>query len=110
LAQELKKILTRPVKPNPVEHDKIGRLYVNQHKFEAGLVSFPEEEAFLPELEIELLSFPQGHHDDMVDSISQALSYQVSGYNAVTCLSQSARHLLMEAGRSLPKSDQAGII
>jgi predicted phage terminase large subunit-like protein len=81
LAPELKKILTRPVKPIPVEHDKRGRLYVNQHKFEAGLVFVPEGAPFLPELEMELLSFPQAKHDDQVDSISQALSYQVSGYD-----------------------------
>ena len=81
LAPELKKILTRPVKPIPVEHDKRGRLYVNQDKFEAHLVFFPKGAPFLPELEMELLSFPQAKHDDMVDSISQALSYQVSGYN-----------------------------
>ena len=61
--------------------DKRGRLYVNQHKFEAGLVLFPAGEPFLPELETELLSFPQGKHDDQVDSISQALSYPVSGYD-----------------------------
>jgi phage terminase large subunit-like protein len=30
---------------------------------------------------MELQSFPQGKHDDMVASISQALSYEVSGYN-----------------------------
>ena len=42
---------------------------------------FPEGASFLPELETELLSFPQGKHDDQVDSISQALSYQVSGYD-----------------------------
>jgi len=30
---------------------------------------------------MELLSFPQGKHDDQVDSISQALSYHVSGYD-----------------------------
>ena len=28
---------------------------------------------------MELLSFPQGKYDDQVDSISQALSYEVSG-------------------------------
>jgi len=81
LAQELKTLVKRPIKPISVEHDKVGRLYVNQHKFEAGLVLFPEGAAFLPELEMELLSFPQAKHDDMVDSISQALSYKLSGYN-----------------------------
>lgn len=63
-----------------VERDKIGRLYVNQAKFEAGLVHFPAGAAFLPDLEAELLSFPQGKHDDQVDSICQALSFQGSGY------------------------------
>jgi predicted phage terminase large subunit-like protein len=81
LAQELKKLVKQPIKPISVEHDKVGRLYVNQHKFEAGLVLFPEGAPFLPELETELLSFPQAKHDDQVDSISQALSYQVSGYD-----------------------------
>jgi predicted phage terminase large subunit-like protein len=82
LAPELKKLLPRPVNPVSVEHDKVGQLYVNQHKFEAGLVLFPEGASFLPELEAELLSFPQAKHDDQVDSISQALSYQLSGYDA----------------------------
>ena len=63
-----------------MERDKIGRLYVNQAKFEAGLVHFPKGAPFLAELEAELLSFPQANHDDMVDSISQALSYKGSSY------------------------------
>src|SRR5262245_20197517 len=70
LVPDLKGLVKRPI-----------RLYVNQHKFEARLVLFPEGAPFLPELEMELLSFPQAKHDDMVDSISQALSYEVSGYD-----------------------------
>jgi predicted phage terminase large subunit-like protein len=81
LAQELKKILTRPVKPISVDRDKVGRLYVHQAKFEAGLVLFPEGARFLPELETELLSFPQAKHDDQVDSITQALSHKPGGYD-----------------------------
>jgi predicted phage terminase large subunit-like protein len=77
LEQELKRIYfegtTSLVK---IERDKIGRLYVNQAKFEAGRVLFPRGAPFLPELEAELLSFPQGKTDDQVDSISQALSHQ----------------------------------
>ena len=76
LAQELKSIYfggaTTLV---PIERDKIGRLYVNQAKFEAGLVLFPRGALYLPELEAELLTFPQGKNDDQVDSITQALSY-----------------------------------
>jgi predicted phage terminase large subunit-like protein len=81
LAQELNGVyyggVTRLI---PVEHDKIGRLYVNQAKFEAGEVLFPYAARFLPALEAELLTFPQGKTDDQVDSISQALSYG-SGYD-----------------------------
>jgi predicted phage terminase large subunit-like protein len=81
LAQELRQIRSFVVKPIPIERDKIGRLYVQQAKFEAGLVLFPEGASFLPELEAELLVFPQGRTDDQVDSISQALAYKLSGYD-----------------------------
>jgi predicted phage terminase large subunit-like protein len=81
LAQELRQAGTYAVRPIPVERDKIGRLYVQQSKFEAGLVLFPKGAKFLPELEIELLTFPQGKTDDQVDSISQALAYK-TGYDA----------------------------
>jgi predicted phage terminase large subunit-like protein len=77
LAQELKRVqFGGTTKQVPVERDKIGRLYVNQAKFEAGLVRFPKGAPFLSELETELLTFPQGKTDDQVDSISQALSYK----------------------------------
>ena len=82
LAQELRGILSSPVKPIPVDRDKVGRLYLQQDKFESGRVHFPNGAAFLPELEAELLSFPQGKTDDQVDSISQALAYKQSGYDS----------------------------
>jgi predicted phage terminase large subunit-like protein len=81
LAPELKKALTAPVKLVPVERDKIGRVYVQQDKFEAGRVLFPKGASFLAELEAELLTFPQGKTDDQVDSITQALAYKVTGYD-----------------------------
>jgi predicted phage terminase large subunit-like protein len=81
LAQELRRLLPQPVKPIAVERDKVGRLYVQQDKFEAGRVLFPKGASFLPDLESELLSFPQSKTDDQVDSISQALAYTVSGYD-----------------------------
>jgi predicted phage terminase large subunit-like protein len=65
----------------PVHHDKVGRLFVQQGKFAAGLVHFPRNAPFLRELETELLTFPQGKNDDQVDSISQALAYDGFGYN-----------------------------
>jgi predicted phage terminase large subunit-like protein len=82
LAQELKSVhFGGTVRLVPIERDKIGRLYINQAKFEAGLVLFPKGAPFLPELEAELLAFPQGKTDDQVDSITQALSFR-SGYDS----------------------------
>jgi predicted phage terminase large subunit-like protein len=80
LAQELRQGGMFAVRPIPVERDKIGRLYVQQAKFEAGLVLFPRAAPFLAALEAELLTFPQGKTDDQVDSISQALAYK-TGYD-----------------------------
>ena len=81
LAQELKSVhFGGAVRLVPIERDKIGRLYVHEAKFEAGRVLFPKNAPFLPELEAELLTFPQGKTDDQVDSVSQALSY-TPGYN-----------------------------
>ena len=80
LAQELKQSGIYTVKPVPIERDKQGRLFVHQAKFEGGLVFFPRRAPFLAELETELLTFPQGKHDDQVDSLSQALSYK-GGYD-----------------------------
>ena len=82
LAQELRAAGTYVVKPVPVERDKFNRLWVQQAKFEAGLVHFPRQAAWLPALEAELLAFPQAKHDDQVDSLSQALAFKSWGYDA----------------------------
>jgi predicted phage terminase large subunit-like protein len=84
LAQELSGIyfggITELV---PIERDKIGRVYVNQGKFASGKVRFPTRAPFLSIVEAELLTFPQGRTDDIVDSITQALScdtnYDITG-------------------------------
>lgn len=82
LAQELKDAhLGMGIRLVPIERDKVGRLYVHQATFESGRVHFPRRAPFLAELEAELLTFPQAKHDDQVDSITQALSYQDTGYS-----------------------------
>jgi len=80
LAQELRERGDFFINPVKIERDKIGRLYVQQGKFAAGRVWFPRSAPFVPELERELLTFPQSRHSDQVDSISQALSYEL-GYD-----------------------------
>jgi predicted phage terminase large subunit-like protein len=64
-----------PVKP---ECNKIARMKAQTVKFEAGKVSFVRQ-AFTPELEAEFLSVPNSRHDDLVDSICQALAYAPNG-------------------------------
>jgi predicted phage terminase large subunit-like protein len=80
LAQELRKIVPFVVKSIPVEMDKVNRLFVQQGKFASGRVHFPKDASYLAPLLTELLSFPQSRTSDQVDSISQALAYQHSGY------------------------------
>jgi predicted phage terminase large subunit-like protein len=65
-----------PVRLVTVESDKIGRAYVQQVKFERGRVLFRSGASHLSELETELLRFPQGKNDDIVDSITQALGHK----------------------------------
>jgi hypothetical protein len=44
-------------------------------KFEAGQVLLPREASWLAVYLSELLAFPNGSHDDQVDSTSQALNW-----------------------------------
>jgi predicted phage terminase large subunit-like protein len=58
-----------------VRCDKEARFLAQTPKFEAGRILFPREAPWLAELVRELVEFPNGAHDDQVDSISQALKY-----------------------------------
>ena len=49
---------------------------IQSTKFENGQVFFPKEAPWLRDLEDELFAFPNGRHDDQVDSISQALGHK----------------------------------
>ncbi|BBC01954.1 MULTISPECIES: phage terminase large subunit [Bradyrhizobium] len=82
LGQDLRDMGRFRVRSVPVDRDKATRLYVQAAKFEAGRVYFPKNALFLPDLETELLTFPQGKHDDQVDSITQALAFKAFGYDA----------------------------
>jgi predicted phage terminase large subunit-like protein len=52
--------------------DKISRAHAAAPRMEAGMVYFPDER-WVDGLESELLSFPNGKHDDQVDALSYAL-------------------------------------
>ncbi len=57
------------------EADKATRLCAQSLHIEAGRVLLPAEASWLDEFRTELLRFPQGRHDDQVDSLSQFLAW-----------------------------------
>jgi predicted phage terminase large subunit-like protein len=70
------------IKLSPIEADRRGRVYVLHSMFEQGLVRFPKGAPFMRDVENELLSYPYGQTDDIVDSISLALTVGGSGYDS----------------------------
>jgi predicted phage terminase large subunit-like protein len=54
-------------------------LHAQSARIEAGHVWLPERAPWLEDLRAEIASFPNGRHDDQVDSIGQFLSWHFSG-------------------------------
>ena len=59
----------------PALFDKEACLLAQSARFEGGQVHLPRDAAWLGPYVDELLAFPNGRHDDQVDSTSQALGY-----------------------------------
>jgi predicted phage terminase large subunit-like protein len=57
---------------DPGRGDKVARVYAIQHLFADGMVFAPEFE-WAEKLIAQTTSFPKGAHDDLVDSMTQAL-------------------------------------
>ena len=75
--------MTRPIGVKP-EGSKVDRMAAQSAKIEAGHVFLPRSAAWLGEFLTELLSFPNGRHDDQVDSVSQFLRWLQNGaYNQI---------------------------
>jgi len=55
--------------------DKEARFLAQSARFESGQVHVPQDAPWLAGWLDELLAFPNGRHDDQVDSTSQALNY-----------------------------------
>jgi predicted phage terminase large subunit-like protein len=66
---EWRAILRRP------RFDKEARFLAQSARFESGQVHVPQDAPWLAGWLDELLAFPNGKHDDQVDSTSQALDY-----------------------------------
>ena len=78
--------MTRPIGVKP-EGSKVDRMAAQSAKIEAGHVHLPNSAPWLGDFLTELLSFPNGRHDDQVDSVSQFLRWlQNDAYqNPVLC-------------------------
>lgn len=75
--------MTRPIGVKP-EGSKVDRMAAQSAKIEAGHVHLPNTAPWLGEFLTELLSFPNGRHDDQVDSVSQFLRWlQNDAYNQI---------------------------
>ena len=78
--------MPRPIGQKP-EGSKADRMVAQSAKIEAGHVHLPREADWLDDLLLELLAFPQGRHDDQVDSVSQFLKWAaVRKFRETQCL------------------------
>ena len=75
LIQELRSSRMYQVKAVEPDGDKQYRMQGQTVLFENGVVHLPADAPWLGEYVRELLSFPNGKHDDQVDSTSQALAW-----------------------------------
>ena len=66
--------ITQPIGRKPLG-TKADRLVAQTAKIEAGHVLLPKEAPWLSDFLNEVLAFPNGRHDDQVDSISQLLNW-----------------------------------
>ena len=75
------KTLGLPAVAVKTKQDKKSRLSSQIPKFTNDQVLFPKQRPWRADVESELFAFPNGRYDDIVDSISQALSYEQATYD-----------------------------
>lgn len=72
IIQELRRVGIPIYEYNP-DRDKIARAHAAAPLLEAGRVWVPEGKRYSEEVIMECAAFPRGAHDDIVDSVTQAL-------------------------------------
>ena len=75
LIQDLQQDGSIPITGIIPKDDKVTRMMIATPLIECGQVSIPEEASWLADLQHELVNFPNGKHDDQVDSVSQFLNW-----------------------------------
>jgi predicted phage terminase large subunit-like protein len=78
LWRDLPRGMPRPIGRKP-EGSMVDRMVAQSAKIEAGHVLLPREADWLGSFLHELLAFPNGRHDDQVDSVSQFLKWTSLG-------------------------------
>lgn len=78
VAQELRRLYTGTdfavQLMDPKSQDKVARAYSIQHLFSEGMIYAPDR-SWADMVITQCSSFPKGKHDDLVDTVSQALRY-----------------------------------
>ncbi|SHK17802.1 phage uncharacterized protein (putative large terminase), C-terminal domain-containing protein [Shimia gijangensis] len=75
MAQDLKRNTHLNVTGIVPKHDKATRLLAVTPMIEGGRIAVPKDAPWLAEFRHELMLFPNGKHDDQVDSLSQFLTW-----------------------------------
>jgi predicted phage terminase large subunit-like protein len=88
LIQQLKEESRLPIIPVRVTASKQARAESVSGMIEAGRVSLPRDAPWLATFEDEVLSFPSGEHDDIVDALSLGLG-QLGARQAAVCIGKS---------------------
>ena len=70
-----------PVLEYMPDRDKVSRVYAATPSMEAGRVWFPKGRKWAEELVDELITFPNGAHDDQVDAMTMAIHYMKESWN-----------------------------
>jgi predicted phage terminase large subunit-like protein len=75
LIQELRRSTPIPLIPIKVDKDKTARAHAATPLIESGMVHIPKRASWIADLIRECAQFPNGKHDDMVDSVTQFLNH-----------------------------------
>ena len=75
LIQVLQRETKIPIKAVKALRDKVTRAHLATPLFEAGKIFVPKDAGYLADIINECSEFPYGNHDDIVDSITQALDF-----------------------------------
>ena len=96
IVQDLRRTRHRNVILQKVRIDKQARFLAQSARFESGQVHVPANAPWYADWLKELLAFPNGKHDDQVDSTSQALAYLTGRTKALNPVRE------IESGRQRP--------